>query len=72
MLQPKRMREFNSLSHIFNIRYIDPIPICFSWCRQLGLGPGSRIVDVRALPLTPIAGYHRFDINNNREHELDE
>lgn len=30
-----------------------------AWCQQLGLGPGSRIVDVRALLLKPTGGYHR-------------
>ncbi|EFX70143.1 hypothetical protein DAPPUDRAFT_300576 [Daphnia pulex] len=30
-----------------------------AWCQQLGLGPGSRIVDVRALPLKSAGGYHR-------------
>jgi len=44
----------------------DPASQADIWCRQLGMGPGSRIIDIRPPPWDPLAGFNRFpfDLSN--------
>ena len=52
--------QFNSLEDSANQNHEDPATQADLWCRQLGMGPGSRIIDVRPPPFDPMAGFNRF------------